>query len=96
MATPQEVKVRRIYEAPLELDGTRILVDRLWPRGLGTEKPTSTDDAKSPPRRRRCAGGTTMTLVLSKSSAGATALNWKHLKRPQPLTGFGRWPGRDR
>lgn len=28
------VRVRRIYEAPEPDDGTRVLVDRLWPRGL--------------------------------------------------------------
>ena len=33
-----EVKVRRIYEEPLDTDGYRILVDRLWPRGLSKEK----------------------------------------------------------
>lgn len=38
MPTRHEVKVRRIYEEPLESDGTRILVDRLWPRGLTKEK----------------------------------------------------------
>ena len=38
MATRHEVKVRRIYEEPLETDGMRILVDRLWPRGLSKEK----------------------------------------------------------
>jgi uncharacterized protein YeaO (DUF488 family) len=38
MVTRHEVKVRRIYEDPLESDGTRILVDRLWPRGLTKEK----------------------------------------------------------
>lgn len=38
MVSPQTVKVRRIYEAPLVTDGTRILVDRLWPRGLTKEK----------------------------------------------------------
>lgn len=26
--------IRRVYEAPLPDDGTRVLVDRLWPRGL--------------------------------------------------------------
>lgn len=26
--------VKRVYEAPSEKDGVRILVDRLWPRGL--------------------------------------------------------------
>lgn len=38
MAARHEVKVRRIYEEPLETDGMRILVDRLWPRGLSKEK----------------------------------------------------------
>jgi uncharacterized protein YeaO (DUF488 family) len=38
MVTRHDVKVRRIYEDPLETDGARILVDRLWPRGLAKEK----------------------------------------------------------
>lgn len=29
-----EVKVRRIYDEPMRTDGTRVLVDRVWPRGL--------------------------------------------------------------
>lgn len=28
------VKLKRAYERPAEDDGVRILVDRLWPRGL--------------------------------------------------------------
>ena len=32
------VKLKRVYEAPSTEDGTRILVDRLWPRGLTKEK----------------------------------------------------------
>ena len=28
------VKLKRAYDAPLVDDGTRILVDRLWPRGV--------------------------------------------------------------
>ncbi|MGW0734036.1 DUF488 domain-containing protein [Streptomyces sp. NPDC002851] len=28
------LRVRRVYEAPEPDDGTRVLVDRLWPRGL--------------------------------------------------------------
>lgn len=32
------IKVKRIYEEPHETDGYRILVDRLWPRGLSKEK----------------------------------------------------------
>jgi uncharacterized protein YeaO (DUF488 family) len=32
------IKIKRIYDAPTKSDGTRILVDRLWPRGLSKEK----------------------------------------------------------
>jgi uncharacterized protein YeaO (DUF488 family) len=32
--TTRNVRVRRVYEAPEPDDGTRVLVDRLWPRGL--------------------------------------------------------------
>lgn len=31
------IKVKRIYEPPTADDGTRILVDRLWPRGLSKD-----------------------------------------------------------
>ncbi|MER5307485.1 DUF488 family protein [Streptomyces sp. NPDC002773] len=33
-ARSHDVRVRRIYEAPSADDGVRVLVDRLWPRGL--------------------------------------------------------------
>jgi uncharacterized protein YeaO (DUF488 family) len=32
------IQLKRVYEAPSKEDGTRILVDRLWPRGLTKEK----------------------------------------------------------
>lgn len=31
------VRLKRVYEAPEEEDGTRVLVDRLWPRGVSKE-----------------------------------------------------------
>lgn len=33
-----KVQVRRVYEEPVAHDGTRVLVDRIWPRGLSKEK----------------------------------------------------------
>lgn len=33
-----DIRVKRVYEAPASEDGMRILVDRLWPRGLTKEK----------------------------------------------------------
>jgi uncharacterized protein YeaO (DUF488 family) len=32
------IKVKRIYEAASKEDGFRVLVDRLWPRGVSKEK----------------------------------------------------------
>jgi uncharacterized protein YeaO (DUF488 family) len=33
-----EIKIKRAYESYDETDGNRILVDRLWPRGISKEK----------------------------------------------------------
>lgn len=32
------IKIKRVYEQPNKEDGIRILVDRLWPRGLTKER----------------------------------------------------------
>ena len=29
-----DIRVRRVYDDPVPEDGTRVLVDRVWPRGL--------------------------------------------------------------
>ncbi|MBK8160321.1 MAG: DUF488 domain-containing protein [Rhodospirillaceae bacterium] len=34
----QELSVKRIYDPPARTDGQRILVDRLWPRGINKDK----------------------------------------------------------
>ena len=34
----QPIRLRRVYDAPGAEDGFRVLVDRLWPRGLAKEK----------------------------------------------------------
>lgn len=38
MANKTRVRVRRVYDGPTRTDGTRVLVDRLWPRGLSKER----------------------------------------------------------
>jgi uncharacterized protein YeaO (DUF488 family) len=38
MAGRLDVRVRRVYEQPSPDDGQRLLVDRIWPRGLSKEK----------------------------------------------------------
>ncbi|WP_328388477.1 DUF488 family protein [Streptomyces sp. NBC_00400] len=34
MSAKDALRVRRVYEPPEPADGSRVLVDRLWPRGL--------------------------------------------------------------
>jgi uncharacterized protein YeaO (DUF488 family) len=32
-----KIQIKRVYDEPRAADGTRILIDRLWPRGLSKE-----------------------------------------------------------
>lgn len=34
----QRLRIKRVYDPPDEYDGRRILVDRMWPRGLTKEQ----------------------------------------------------------
>ena len=36
-ATGEKFVIKRIYETPADDDGCRVLVDRLWPRGVSKE-----------------------------------------------------------
>jgi uncharacterized protein YeaO (DUF488 family) len=51
-----EIRLKRAYEAPAPDDGLRILVERLWPRGLTKERAAvdfwAKDAAPSPELRR--------------------------------------------
>lgn len=38
MKKANELKIKRVYLTPEEGDGCRILIDRLWPRGIAKEK----------------------------------------------------------
>ena len=38
MVKAVHVQVRRVYDPPQSDDGRRVLVDRLWPRGLSKER----------------------------------------------------------
>lgn len=38
MTSEPNVRVRRIYDRPGDQDGTRVLVDRRWPRGVSKAK----------------------------------------------------------
>jgi len=32
------IRIKRVYDKPLKKDGYRVLVDRLWPRGISKEQ----------------------------------------------------------
>ncbi len=38
MTSKRDVRVRRAYDEPASGDGARVLVDRIWPRGLSKDK----------------------------------------------------------
>jgi uncharacterized protein YeaO (DUF488 family) len=37
MSREPSLRMRRIYDPPADGDGTRVLVDRIWPRGLSKQ-----------------------------------------------------------
>jgi uncharacterized protein YeaO (DUF488 family) len=47
MMAKDEVRVRRIYESPEPADGYRVLVDRLWPRGVSKSAAALNEWAKA-------------------------------------------------
>ena len=55
--TRQPLRIKRVYEPPDTADGVRVLVDRLWPRGLSRERARIDlwlkEIAPSDPLRRR-------------------------------------------
>lgn len=34
----REIRIKRVYEEPSEEDGRRVLIDRLWPRGVSKDR----------------------------------------------------------
>jgi uncharacterized protein YeaO (DUF488 family) len=46
MASSPDIRVRRVYDQPEAADGTRVLVDRIWPRGLRKDAVRLDDWAK--------------------------------------------------
>ena len=48
-----EIRIKRIYEAPEAEDGFRVLIDRLWPRGISKERAALADWWKDIARRER-------------------------------------------
>ena len=75
MATKTTVQVRRVYDPPAAHDGTRVLVDRIWPRGLTKNKAHLDEWCKEVAPSTELRNGTGMTRPASRSSPTATTSN---------------------
>ncbi len=73
------VRVRRVYDPPSTDDGLRVLVDRIWPRGLSKQKAQLDewlkDVAPSTELRQWYGHDPAMTRPGSPSSPGGTTGN---------------------
>lgn len=71
-----KILLKRIYEEPSEADGYRILLDRLWPRGLKKRMRSLTNGEKTSLHLRSYANGSTRIKTgIGKYSKVATG--WK-------------------
>jgi hypothetical protein len=71
--THAKVRVRRIYDEPSAADGNRVLVDRIWPRGVSKARAHLDDWCKQiAPSNELRKGGITTIQPGSQSPAVAT------------------------
>jgi len=56
------IRLKRVYDAPAKSDGRRVLVDRIWPRGL-TKREARIDEWLK--QLARASEKRTVTLVFS-------------------------------
>ena len=75
MIDPTRIQIKRIYDLPAEDDGFRVLVDRLWPRGLKSKLHALTCGQRTLPQRRNYASGSTTPLTDSLSLPSDTRKN---------------------
>jgi uncharacterized protein YeaO (DUF488 family) len=98
MAQCKNIRVRRIYDPPLSDDGTRILVDRLWARGMSKARAHLDEWCKdvAPSHELRTWYGHDPALFeefasryreeLTEPSRAATLLHLRDLARERMLT----------
>jgi uncharacterized protein YeaO (DUF488 family) len=70
----ERIRVKRIYEKPARADGTRVLVDRLWPRGI------SKSEAQLHAWLRDLAPSDTLRQWFHAQAAGWPAFRRQYLK----------------
>ena len=72
------IAIKRVYEPATDTDGLRVLVDKLWPRGI--RKEALHYDLRSRPPLPSGDGSMPTRKAVGKSSADGICTNWR--RRP--------------
>ena len=87
-----EIRVRRVYEAPSPADGARVLVDRIWPRGLRKDAARLTEWAKDAAPSTELRQWYGHDPKKYESSAGATSTSCPAAPSGPSSASCARWP----
>jgi uncharacterized protein YeaO (DUF488 family) len=79
----QNIAIKRIYEEPEPDDGVRVLVDRLWPRGIKKENASIDFWLKEVAPAINCASGSNMSQKNFQSFASTTRQSYTHQRGRQ-------------
>jgi len=94
MAAPIDIRTKRIYDPPDVADGARVLVDRLWPRGVRKESAALTlwlkDIAPSPELRQWFGHDPVRWPAFARRYRAELAANASALSRLGELARSGR------
>ena len=69
------IQIKRVYDPPARKDGYRVLVDRIWPRGLRKERAAINLWLKDIAPSTVCAACSRMTLGNGMNFRHATSAN---------------------
>lgn len=75
-----DVQVKRVYEAPEESDGFRILTDRLWRGAFPRKRQRSVSGTSLLPHRRSLGNGSAMIRKNSRSSRKDMRKNFREIR----------------
>jgi len=75
------IQVKRVYEPAVASDGQRLLVERLWPRGIRKESLQIDAGRKMWRPARSCGSGSGTTRQSGRNFAVAISASWMHIRR---------------
>jgi Inactive DUF488-N3 subclade len=71
-----DVRLKRAYEPAASSDGYRVLIDRLWPRGVSRDRAKLDEWDQDLPPARSYDGGSDTTRVALRNSGAATSTSF--------------------